>query len=91
MAGEFYDIGNGIIIGRDPARCSLIFPADTPGVSACHCELRAVSQGVMLTDKGSSYGTFLENGMRLTPNQPYTLQKAEGFYLADGKNRFRIM
>lgn len=91
MAGEFYDIGNGIIIGRDPARCSLIFPADTPGVSACHCELRAVSQGVMLTDKGSSYGTFLENGMRLTPNQPYTLQKAEGFYLAEGKNRFRIM
>lgn len=91
LAGNTYDVVNAINIGRDPARCNLVFPADTPGVSAYHCEVRASSQGVLLTDKGSSYGTFLESGMKLTPGRTYLLHNNEGFYLADGNNRFRIM
>lgn len=91
LAGNIYNVSNVIKIGRDPARCNLVFPADTPGVSAYHCEVRASSQGALLTDKGSSYGTFLENGMKLVPEQTYILHNNEGFYLADGKNRFRVM
>src|ERR1700737_4776349 len=43
-------------IGRDPGANIVV---DDPEVSAFHCELRAVSEGILVKDLGSTNGTFL--------------------------------
>ena len=45
-----------VLVGRDPG--ATIVLAD-PEVSALHCELRAVSEGVLVRDLGSTNGTFV--------------------------------
>ncbi len=45
-----------IVVGRDPGAAIVL--AD-PEVSALHCELRAVSEGILVRDLGSTNGTFL--------------------------------
>ena len=47
---------DSLIIGRDPGANMVL--AD-PEVSALHCELRAVSEGILIKDLGSTNGTFL--------------------------------
>lgn len=81
-----------LTLGRDAKKCNIVFKADTPGVSACHCTVRfnSVSNSFSLTDNGSTYGTFLETGQKLTPNLSVTLSVGQAFYLADGKQRFIV-
>jgi DNA-binding NtrC family response regulator len=45
-----------LVIGRDPGAGIVV---DDPEVSALHCELRAVSEGIVVKDLGSTNGTFL--------------------------------
>ena len=45
-----------LVIGRDAGATLVV--AD-PEVSAFHCELRAVSEGILVRDLGSTHGTFL--------------------------------
>ncbi len=45
-----------LVVGRDPGAGIVI---DDPEVSALHCELRAVSEGIVVKDLGSTNGTFL--------------------------------
>src|SRR5579862_8298159 len=45
-----------VVVGRDAG--ATIVVAD-PEVSALHCELRAVSEGVLVRDLGSTNGTFV--------------------------------
>ena len=45
-----------IVVGRDPG--AQIILAD-PEVSAIHCELRAVNEGILVKDLGSTNGTFV--------------------------------
>jgi DNA-binding NtrC family response regulator len=45
-----------IVVGREPGAQLLL---DDPEVSAVHCELRAVSEGVFVRDLGSTNGTFV--------------------------------
>jgi DNA-binding NtrC family response regulator len=47
---------DALVIGRDPG--AHIVVAD-PEVSAFHCELRAVGEGILVKDLGSTNGTFL--------------------------------
>src|ERR1700690_3348487 len=55
--GEPFTIDvDALVIGRDPG--ATIVVAD-PEVSAFHCELRAVSEGILVKDLGSTNGTFL--------------------------------
>ncbi len=86
-----FKIRNRIVMGRDPRRCQVVFPKDTPGISSVHCEIRPAAGTVLLIDCQSSYGTYLENGTKLTPNQPYTLKRGDSFYLASHKNMFKVL
>lgn len=90
FAGKSFPLQDSLIIGRDPARCNIIFPEKTPGVSALHCELRREGAGLSITDLGSSYGTFLNNGARLSPNAPYPIKSGDTFYLGEAANSFRL-
>jgi DNA-binding NtrC family response regulator len=45
-----------VVIGRDPGATIVV---DDPEVSALHCELRAVSEGILVKDLGSTNGTYV--------------------------------
>lgn len=84
----FYLNGNQILIGRNTASCTVVFPEGTPGISSRHCSLsyEKSSGDFILTDLKSTYGTFLANGQKLTPGVPYRLKAGEQFYLAGKEN-----
>ena len=90
FANNSFTITGNMIIGRSAARCHLVYPQNTPGISNVHCELRVMNGVLFLIDRGSSYGTFVGNQMKLNPNQPYQLHNGEVFYLAATQNSFIV-
>jgi DNA-binding NtrC family response regulator len=55
--GAEFTIGiDALVVGRDPGAAIVL---SDPEVSALHCELRAVSEGILVKDLGSTNGTFL--------------------------------
>ena len=91
FAGQTFPINGVLYIGRDPQRCQVVFPSDTRGISSMHCEIRQQGPGVTLTDKGSTYGTFLTGGRKLNANETVSLRSGESFYLADVNNEFKVL
>ncbi|MCL2663087.1 MAG: PrsW family glutamic-type intramembrane protease [Oscillospiraceae bacterium] len=79
-----------LVIGRDARLANIVYPQNTPGVSSVHCEVRYENGMYVLIDKNSSNGTFLADGTRLTPGQPYPIARKNGFYLANRENMFEI-
>lgn len=79
-----------VIIGRDTSICQLIYPSNDKGISGVHCKVKCVADTVQLVDMGSTNGTFLDSGIRLTPNVPQVLEVGKGFYLADHGNSYII-
>lgn len=90
--GAVYSVKDRILIGRDHAACMVVFREGTPGVSGSHCSLsyRAAANDFILTDLGSTYGTFLSDGQRLSPNTPYYLKAGDSFYLGEKANILRV-
>ena len=92
--GKAFDLSRGaVVFGRDPAACNLVFNKDTPGISGKHCQINydAASGTFILTDLGSSYGTYPGSGKKLTPNVPERLAAGDSFYLADENVKFQIL
>jgi DNA-binding NtrC family response regulator len=46
-----------VVVGRDPGAQIVI--ADDPEVSMAHCELRAITEGILVRDLGSTNGTYV--------------------------------
>ena len=90
LAGKTYGISQETIIGRDGARCDIVFPVDTKGVSAKHCKVTPSAEGILLSDLGSTYGTFLANGTKVEPGQNRLLHPGDAFYLGGEDNRFEV-
>ncbi|MBR6328786.1 MAG: trypsin-like peptidase domain-containing protein [Lachnospiraceae bacterium] len=84
--------GSIVMIGRDPANCKVVFREGTEGVSGRHCQVTfdEAAGEFVLTDLKSTYGTFLMNGQKLTPNVPYRLKAGDGFYVGTQANSFRV-
>lgn len=91
FAGLTFPIQASLTIGRDPSRCQIVFPGDAKGISSVHCEVRVSSSGILLTDRGSTYGTFLLNRKKLNANESAALNPGDGFYLADNQNEFKVL
>lgn len=89
FAGRRIALDRPLRLGRHPG-CELSFASNTVGVSTLHCTLSPQAEGVVLTDNGSSYGTYLANGTKLTPKQGVTLRTGDVFYLADKRQMFQI-
>jgi transcriptional regulator of acetoin/glycerol metabolism len=53
---EFTIDVDALVVGRDPGAAIVLADQE---VSALHCELRAVSEGILVKDLGSTNGTFL--------------------------------
>ena len=75
-------------VGRDSATCRLVFRENTPGVSAHHCQIYfdEQSQVFVVTDLGSTYGTFLAGGQRIAPESPVKLPPKSSIYLGEPDN-----
>jgi phage tail-like protein len=58
-----------VTIGRTPAN---VLPLPHPSVSRAHADLRITPDGVILTDRGSANGTYVDD-VRLAPEQPVQL------------------
>lgn len=92
-AGQTFDLlKDKVILGRDPALCNIVFDKNTPGISGRHCQLpyNETEGCFVLTDLGSSYGTFLGNGKKLAAQVPEKLSAGDTFYLCDTANRFVV-
>lgn len=83
--------GGRLVLGRNSKQSNIVFSSSTPGISSLHCEIRNDGGKIVLVDMGSSYGTFLSNGTKLVPNQPYVVHVGDKFYLASHNNQFEIM
>ena len=81
-----------IMVGRDRASCAIVYVEGTAGVSGKHCTIAfdLSAQAFIVTDVGSSYGTFLMNGQRLQPNVPCRLKVGDSFYVGDRANVIRL-
>ncbi|MBR6328782.1 MAG: FHA domain-containing protein [Lachnospiraceae bacterium] len=81
-----------LFIGRDQTRCRVVFANETKGVSGVHCSLEFDSDtgSFILTDLGSTYGTFLSDGRKLSANVPCKIQAGEEFYVGDRSNTFSV-
>lgn len=91
LMGQTYGVGpQGLIIGRDHD-CAIRFPAGQPGISRHHCSLRWEGGVLMLTDMGSSHGTFLSNGTRLPAQFPTQVPANTRFYLVNSGNMFQVV
>ena len=77
-----------LTFGRNPD-CDVVFPPDTPGVSGKHCSLRWRGGSLFLTDLGSSFGTLLEDGRKLS-NDSADLKPGARFYLGSNKFGFQL-
>lgn len=93
FAGQKFEItGKTMTIGRDKNSCTFVFPEDTPGISSNHCSVYfdARTKAFMLTDNGSTYGTYLSDGKKLTKGVPEQLTPGSTFSLADKANEFKV-
>lgn len=92
-AGQSFDLSKGkVTLGRDPNLCNIVFDKNTPGISGNHCQVSydAGRDCFLLTDNGSSYGTFLGNGKKLPASVAEKLAAGDTFYLCDNVNKFVV-
>ncbi|MBO4687366.1 MAG: trypsin-like peptidase domain-containing protein [Clostridiales bacterium] len=93
FAGQKFEVtGQTMTIGRDQNSCTIVFPEDTPGISSNHCSIYfdARTKAFVLTDNGSTYGTYLSDGRKLTKGVPEKLLPGSTFALADKANEFAV-
>lgn len=92
VAGTSFPIkGNGLLMGYDPTVCQIVLKR-SKGVSRMHCfvSYNPASGMFILSDRGSSYGTFTQSGLRVTPERNVALKSGERFYLGCAENLFEV-
>ena len=93
FAGQRFEVTDQTMtIGRDQHTCTIVFPENTPGISSNHCSIYfdARTKSFVLTDNGSTYGTYLSDGRKLTKAVPEKLVPGSTFALADKANEFMV-
>ena len=89
FVGQVFVLEEMLDFGRN-MYCKVAFPQDTKGISNKHCYLRVENNVVTICDENSSYGTYLNKGIRLEPGVGYQLNDGDVFYLASQEQGFRL-
>lgn len=90
LQGMTFPISSRVVFGRDPKRCSIIYPKDAKGISGVHCAAEPTADGqIILTDLGSTYGTMV-GGRQLTAGKGVTLHPGDAFTLGGSENVFVV-
>lgn len=90
LEGKDFILRDKLIFGRDAKRCKVVFPLDAEGVSGIHCQLTLENNKVKIMDLGSTYGTFIGNGLKIDAETPVELKNGDTFYLGSKKNKFTV-
>lgn len=90
MANRSFNINGSIVLGRNSQKCNVCFPVDSKGISGVHCQIRQANGGYEIVDLGSSNGTFIGSGQKLTPNVPVSIPDGTYFYLGSAEQLFQI-
>lgn len=90
LQGMTFPISSRVVFGRDPKRCSIIYPKDAKGISGVHCAAEPTADGqIILIDLGSTYGT-MAGGQQLTVGKGVTLHPGDAFTLGGKENVFEV-
>lgn len=90
LQGMTFPISSRVVFGRDPKRCSIIYPKDAKGISGVHCAAEPTADGqIILIDLGSTYGT-MAGGQQLTAGKGVTLHPGDAFTLGGKENVFEV-
>lgn len=80
LVGQKFVLKRKTYIGRDSAKCSIVFPSSAPGVSKVHCCVGYDGKEVIVMDLNSKYGTWIDDH-KLTPNTPTRLHRGHTLYI----------
>jgi len=75
-------------VGRDFGN-TIVFPADTKGISRNHCRIERRGAQIVVMDMGSSYGTFV-GGRKLAPNVPVAVGLNAEIWLGSERTKLLI-
>ena len=89
-AGKEFKIDGRLVFGRDSSKCDVVFPVDTEGVSGGHCVVAKNGPKVIIRDIGSTYGTFINNGLKIDRDFDVELGDGDTFYLGSEKQKFVV-
>jgi hypothetical protein len=92
-AGKSFSLDAGpSVLGRDQRAANLVFAAEAQSISKRHCMVSwdAARATFVLQDLGSTNGTFLATGERLTPGQSRDLPVGARFFIGDLRNQFEV-
>jgi hypothetical protein len=80
------------VLGRDQRAANLVFGSDADSISKRHCMVSwdAARGTFVIQDLGSTNGTFLATGERLTPGQSRDLPPGGRFFIGDLRNQFEV-
>ena len=88
-AGKRFEITKqGLLIGRDSAKCQIVLPEDA--VSKEHAWVVPVDEGVVLIDRGSTNGVFL-NSLDSPKISKVTLHHGDKIYIGKGAASFTYL
>lgn len=88
-AGKRFEITKqGLLIGRDSAKCQIVLPEDA--VSKEHAWVVPVDEGVVLIDRGSTNGVFL-NSLESPKVSKVTLHHGDKIYIGKGAASFTYL
>lgn len=91
LQGQTFSVTQaGLLMGRDSS-CNVVFPPMAPGVSSRHCQVFMDGGQLVLVDLSSTYGTYLSDGRRLTPNYPMPINSGTRFWLGSQENCFEVL
>jgi hypothetical protein len=80
------------VLGRDQRAANLVFAAEAHSISKRHCMVSwdGARRTFVIQDLGSTNGTFLSTGERLTAGQSRDLAAGGRFFIGDLRNQFEV-
>lgn len=88
--GKKFTLKESLTFGRDYKKCDVVFPTDTEGVSGKHCMLTWSGGKIYIRDMGSSYGTYINSGLRIDRDIDMPINVGDTFSLGSEKEKFVV-
>lgn len=94
ISGEFahrvFPLKGEVRIGRDPARCQIVFSPDTKMVSRLHCVVMFDGNRVLVRDENSRMGTAID-GKKIPSGAPVLMHRGQRLMIGSAENAFVLL
>lgn len=88
--GKRFAVDSQVRIGRDPSCNDIVYPSTVAGISGKHCVLINKGNSILISDLGSTYGTYV-NGTKISPNTAVRLDPGSRFYIGESSQSFVVI